>query len=196
VWLSSCSYCVQACPCSRRARLLMQFACPPGCVPPEYGQVQAVLSMQGQSRHSNMPRACPHNPPPVYVCCRFASEHVAAAAAAAAAGGGTNAGGASSSTLPAGSDPLTQPGVLSATAAADARRSAVRTYVVPLLIGLATTSSSTRAKLWASNGLDIFLQLLGTEVCTVRTCCCCTRHMPCLHRIGHSRTSGSCICTL
>jgi hypothetical protein len=35
---------------------------------------------------------------------------------------------------------------------------------VPLLIGLATTSSSTRAKLWASNGLDIFLQLLGTEV--------------------------------
>jgi len=33
--------------------------------------------------------------------------------------------------------------------------------MVPMLIGLASTSSSTRAKLWASNGLDIFLQLLG-----------------------------------
>eukprot|EP00879_Flechtneria_rotunda_P019896 GHRR01020912.1.p1 GENE.GHRR01020912.1~~GHRR01020912.1.p1 ORF type:complete len:211 (+),score=94.84 GHRR01020912.1:406-1038(+) len=39
----------------------------------------------------------------------------------------------------------------------------MRSYVVPLLIGMATTSSSTRAKLWASNGLDIFLQLLSTE---------------------------------
>ncbi len=95
---------------------------------------------------------------------RFASEHVAAQAAAAAAAGGTaNAGG--SSTLPAVGDPLTQPSAVSAAAAAaDVRRIAVRTYVVPLLIGLATTSSSTRAKLWASIGLDIFLQLLGIEV--------------------------------
>jgi hypothetical protein len=99
-------------------------------------------------------------------CCRFASEHVAAqAAAAAAAGGNPNAAGNGSSTLPAGGDPLSQPMALSAVAAADVRRVAVRTYVVPLLIGLATTSSSTRAKLWASNGLDIFLQLLGIEVC-------------------------------
>jgi hypothetical protein len=37
-------------------------------------------------------------------------------------------------------------------------------YVLPLLCGMVSTSSSTRAKLWASNGLDIFLQLLGTEV--------------------------------
>lgn len=94
---------------------------------------------------------------------RFASEHVAAAAAATAAGGTANAGGSNSS-LPAVGDPLAQPAALTAAAAADARRVAVRTYVVPLLIGLATTSSSTRAKLWASNGLDIFLQLLGTEV--------------------------------
>jgi hypothetical protein len=54
--------------------------------------------------------------------------------------------------------------VLSAAAAADARRAAVRAYVLPLLCGMVSTSSSTRAKLWASNGLDIFLQLLGTEV--------------------------------
>lgn len=95
--------------------------------------------------------------------CRFASEHVAAAAAAAAAGSNDPAAGPNSA-LPAVGDPLAQPGALSAAAAADTRRMAVRTYVVPLLIGLATTSSSTRAKLWASNGLDIFLQLLGTEV--------------------------------
>lgn len=87
-----------------------------------------------------------------------------AAAAAAAGGGNPNAAGNGSSTLPAGGDPLSQPMALSAVAAADVRRVAVRTYVVPLLIGLATTSSSTRAKLWASNGLDIFLQLLGIEV--------------------------------
>jgi hypothetical protein len=131
--------------------------------------VNSLLCFAG----SNIPSARSYNLPSVStVCCRFASEHVAAAAAAAAAGGATNAAGATSSTLPAGSDPLTQPGVLSTTAAAtDARRSAVRTYVVPLLIGLATTSSSTRAKLWASNGLDIFLQLLGTEVCTAGTSC-------------------------
>jgi hypothetical protein len=54
--------------------------------------------------------------------------------------------------------------VLSAAAASDARRAAVRAYVLPLLCGMVSTSSSTRAKLWASNGLDIFLQLLGTEV--------------------------------
>lgn len=91
---------------------------------------------------------------------------MAAAAAATAAGGGGSGGTAagSSAALPAVGDPLAQPAALSAAAAADARRLAVRTYVVPLLIGLATTSSSTRAKLWASNGLDIFLQLLGTEV--------------------------------
>jgi hypothetical protein len=33
-----------------------------------------------------------------------------------------------------------------------------------MLIGMASTSSSTRAKLWACSGLDIFLQLLGEEV--------------------------------
>jgi hypothetical protein len=41
---------------------------------------------------------------------------------------------------------------------------AVRGFVVPMLIGMASTSSSTRAKLWACNGIDIFLQLLGEEV--------------------------------
>jgi hypothetical protein len=100
----------------------------------------------------------------LHVVCRFASEHVAATAAATAAGGTANAGGGSNTALPAVGDPLAQPAALTAAAAADTRRMAVRTYVVPLLIGLATTSSSTRAKLWASNGLDIFLQLLGTEV--------------------------------
>jgi len=79
--------------------------------------------------------------------------------------GGSGAAGGSSNTLPVGSDPLSQPGAVSA-AAAEARRLAVRTMVVPLLIGLATTSSSTRAKLWASNGLDIFLQLRCTGVGT------------------------------
>eukprot|EP00775_Hariotina_reticulata_P013544 gene13544-13671_t len=91
--------------------------------------------------------------------CRFASEAVAAAAAAQQ-GMAPN----SSSVLsPVAGDPLAEPAALSAAAAQEARRAAVRTFVVPLLIGMASTSSSTRAKLWASNGLDIFLQLLGTE---------------------------------
>lgn len=55
-------------------------------------------------------------------------------------------------------DPLT------GAAASEARRAAVRGFVVPMLIGMASTSSSTRAKLWACNGIDIFLQLLGEEV--------------------------------
>ena len=54
--------------------------------------------------------------------------------------------------------------LLTGAAAAEARRAAVRGFVVPMLIGMASTSSSTRAKLWACNGLDIFLQLLGEEV--------------------------------
>ncbi|KIZ03198.1 hypothetical protein MNEG_4758 [Monoraphidium neglectum] len=58
---------------------------------------------------------------------------------------------------PAVLDPLT------GAAAAEARRAAVRGFVVPMLIGMASTSSSTRAKLWACSGLDIFLQLLGEE---------------------------------
>lgn len=61
-------------------------------------------------------------------------------------------------------DPLADPAVLSAQAAAEARRIAVRTLVLPMLIGMVHTSSSTRAKLWASNGLDLFLQLMATEV--------------------------------
>ena len=60
--------------------------------------------------------------------------------------------------LPPVLDPLT------GAAATEARRAAVRGFVVPMLIGMASTSSSTRAKLWACNGIDIFLQLLGEEV--------------------------------
>lgn len=74
-------------------------------------------------------------------------------------------GNTSSNTLaPAVGDPLADPAILSAQAASDARRAAVRTFVLPMLIGLVHTSSSTRAKLWASNGLDLFLQLMATEV--------------------------------
>lgn len=45
----------------------------------------------------------------------------------------------------------------------DPRRVAFRSHVVPLLMGLVSTSSSTRAKLWASNGLDLFLQMLAEQ---------------------------------
>jgi len=75
--------------------------------------------------------------------CRFAVESSPAAAAVQRGAGGAG-------------DPLTGP--------AEARRVAVRGFVVPMLIGMASTSSSTRAKLWACNGIDIFLQLLGEEV--------------------------------
>ena len=62
------------------------------------------------------------------------------------------------------SDPLGGPLVLGVEQAAEGSRVAMRQFMVPMLIGLASTSSSTRAKLWASNGLDIFLQLLGESV--------------------------------
>jgi hypothetical protein len=39
-----------------------------------------------------------------------------------------------------------------------------RSYVVALLISMVSCSSSTRAKMWAGNGLDIFLQLLSEDV--------------------------------
>lgn len=55
-------------------------------------------------------------------------------------------------------DPLTP------AAAAEQRRLALRSFAAPMLIGMASTSSSTRAKLWACSGVDILLQLLGEEV--------------------------------
>jgi hypothetical protein len=61
-------------------------------------------------------------------------------------------------------DPLGNPMQLTPEQALAARRAAVRLHVVPMLIGLASTSSSTRAKLWASSGLDIFLMLLAESV--------------------------------
>mmetsp|Transcript_5084 Transcript_5084/g.11041 ORF Transcript_5084/g.11041 Transcript_5084/m.11041 type:complete len:1296 (+) Transcript_5084:141-4028(+) len=39
--------------------------------------------------------------------------------------------------------------------------SSFRGFVVPMLIGMVSCSSSTRAKMWASNGLTIFLSLLS-----------------------------------
>ncbi|WIA33289.1 hypothetical protein OEZ86_006429 [Tetradesmus obliquus] len=95
--------------------------------------------------------------------CRFASEAVSSYHAPQAAPGSSAAAASSSASAAAAGDPLADPAVLSAAAAADARRAAVRAYVLPLLCGMVSTSSSTRAKLWASSGLDIFLQLLGTE---------------------------------
>jgi hypothetical protein len=71
---------------------------------------------------------------------------------------------AAAATVRLGGDPLGSPAGLTAEQAAEASRSAMRQHMVPMLIGLASTSSSTRAKLWASNGLDIFLQLLGEAV--------------------------------
>jgi hypothetical protein len=44
------------------------------------------------------------------------------------------------------------------------KQQSFRSYVVALLIGMVSCSSSTRAKLWAGNGLDIFLQLLSEDV--------------------------------
>jgi hypothetical protein len=64
-------------------------------------------------------------------------------------------------------DPLGNPMQLTPEQALAARRAAVRLHVVPMLIGLASTSSSTRAKLWASSGLDIFLMLLAESVSEV-----------------------------
>lgn len=70
-----------------------------------------------------------------------------------------------------GSDPglgpgaSTSPGPMAAAAAggAAARWSMLRMMVVPLLMGMVKTSASTRAKMWASSGLDILLQMLSME---------------------------------
>lgn len=101
-------------------------------------------------------------------CSRFANELVSSYHAPATAA--NNANSSSNALAPAVGDPLADPAVLSVKAAVEARRAAVRALVLPLLIGMVHTSSSTRAKLWASNGLDLFLQLMATEVgCWYRT---------------------------
>lgn len=40
---------------------------------------------------------------------------------------------------------------------------AFRGFVVPMLVGMVTCSSSTRSRLWATNGPDVFLHLLADD---------------------------------
>lgn len=49
--------------------------------------------------------------------------------------------------------------------AAAAQWRSIRWAVVALLQDMVGCSPATRAKLWASNGLDLFLALLAEEVC-------------------------------
>ena len=61
-----------------------------------------------------------------------------------------------------------------------------RGLVVPMLIGMVGCSSSTRAKLWAADGADVFLLLLREQVCVggrqavggrrggLTSSCCCS----------------------
>eukprot|EP00878_Enallax_costatus_P026428 GHUV01028360.1.p1 GENE.GHUV01028360.1~~GHUV01028360.1.p1 ORF type:complete len:341 (+),score=134.42 GHUV01028360.1:226-1248(+) len=92
--------------------------------------------------------------------CRFANELSSSYQAPAAANSANSSGNA---LAPAVGDPLADPAVLQAQAAVEARRTAVRALVLPMLLGMVHTSSSTRAKLWASNGLDLFLTLMANE---------------------------------
>mmetsp|Transcript_24751 Transcript_24751/g.62835 ORF Transcript_24751/g.62835 Transcript_24751/m.62835 type:complete len:1266 (-) Transcript_24751:519-4316(-) len=92
-------------------------------------------------------------------------EATAAVAAASAAAVDTSTPGPSSSAqTPAGAS-LSGTGAAAAAAspaaAAAARWASIRGYVVPMLVGMVSCSASTRAKLWAVGGLDLFLQLLA-----------------------------------